>query len=307
MSETETGTGIGTEVENAGEAEVGCSSDLDRCRDGATCARKRRGARPGPLIGIIMGSESDRPVMEKACVELDERALLYEVRADLGAPQSEGGRAAHAAECGAAGDPRAGSAVPRHGGRAFPGVVAAYTDLPVIGVPISSGGLGGMDALLAIAQMPPGPCRLHGDRRRAQRRDLRVAHPLAARHARSSPASERLPARPSRPRARSRWRASVPFPSAVMSATSAASHLLTGEERAAYRVPLPRAGKGLEATIEHVAGEVLPRSFSHSHPRSFPFIDGSGLEAGVAAAVLSRRRSTSNLGGRRRLGLGGDR
>ena len=39
---------------------------------------------------------------------------------------------------------------------ALPGVVAAYTELPVIGVPISSGGLGGMDALLAIAQMPPG-------------------------------------------------------------------------------------------------------------------------------------------------------
>ena len=39
---------------------------------------------------------------------------------------------------------------------ALPGVVAAYTELPVIGVPIESGGLGGMDALLAISQMPPG-------------------------------------------------------------------------------------------------------------------------------------------------------
>ena len=39
---------------------------------------------------------------------------------------------------------------------ALPGVVAAYTELPVIGVPIASGGLGGMDALLAISQMPPG-------------------------------------------------------------------------------------------------------------------------------------------------------
>ena len=75
-----------------------------------------------------------------------------------------------------------------------------------------------------------------------------------------------------------------------------AARTLTGEERAAYRVPVPRAGKGLEATIEHVAGEVLPRSLSHSHPRSFPFIDGSGLEAGVAAAVLAAALD-SNLGG----------
>ena len=75
-----------------------------------------------------------------------------------------------------------------------------------------------------------------------------------------------------------------------------AAAMLGAEERAAYRVPLPRQGKGLEATIEHVAAEVLPRSLSHSHPRSFPFIDGSGLEAGVAAAVLAAALD-SNLGG----------
>ena len=48
--------------------------------------------------------------------------------------------------------------------------------------------------------------------------------------------------------------------------------------------------------IERVASEVLPRSHSHSHPRSFPFIDGSGLEAGIAAAVLAAALD-SNLGG----------
>ena len=61
-------------------------------------------------------------------------------------------------------------------------------------------------------------------------------------------------------------------------------------------MPLPRSGVGLEATIERVASEVLPRSLSHSHPRSFPFIDGSGLEAGVAAAVLAAALD-ANLGG----------
>jgi aromatic-L-amino-acid/L-tryptophan decarboxylase len=75
-----------------------------------------------------------------------------------------------------------------------------------------------------------------------------------------------------------------------------AAGMLTDAERDVYRVPLPRHGKGLEATIERVASEVLPRSHSHSHPRSFPFIDGSGLEAGIAAAVLAAALD-SNLGG----------
>ncbi len=75
-----------------------------------------------------------------------------------------------------------------------------------------------------------------------------------------------------------------------------AAVVLTPEERARYRVPLPRTGAGLGATIERVAGEVLPRSLAHAHPRSFPFIDGSGLEAGVAAAVLAAALD-ANLGG----------
>ena len=75
-----------------------------------------------------------------------------------------------------------------------------------------------------------------------------------------------------------------------------AAVVLSDEERAGYRVPLPRTGMGLEATIERVAEEVLPRSLSPSHPRSFLFIDGSGLEAGVAAAVLAAALD-ANLGG----------
>jgi 5-(carboxyamino)imidazole ribonucleotide mutase len=99
---------------------------------------------PGPLVGILMGSESDRPVMEKACAELDARALTYELRV-ISAHRNPKEVAEYAEK-----------ASVRGMAAALPGVVAAYTELPVIGVPIASGGLGGMDALLAISQMPPG-------------------------------------------------------------------------------------------------------------------------------------------------------
>jgi aromatic-L-amino-acid/L-tryptophan decarboxylase len=79
-------------------------------------------------------------------------------------------------------------------------------------------------------------------------------------------------------------------------ADTPAAVVLTDEERASYRVPLPRTGIGLEAAVERAAQDVLPRSLAHSHPRSFPFIDGSGLEAGVAAAVLAAALD-ANLGG----------
>jgi 5-(carboxyamino)imidazole ribonucleotide mutase len=107
----------------------------------------------GPLVGILMGSESDRPVMEKACAELDARALSYELR--VISAHRDPKEVAEYAESAALRGIRvlicgAGMAA------ALPGVVAAYTELPVIGVPIASGGLGGMDALLAISQMPPG-------------------------------------------------------------------------------------------------------------------------------------------------------
>ena len=105
-----------------------------------------------PVISIIMGSTSDLPVMEKACKQLDELQVPFEVNA-LSAhrtPQAVETFAAHAAERGirviiAA----AGMAA------ALPGVIAAQTTLPVIGVPIK-GMLDGLDAMLSIIQMPPG-------------------------------------------------------------------------------------------------------------------------------------------------------
>ncbi len=106
----------------------------------------------GPLVSIIMGSTSDLPVMEKACKQLDELQVPFEVNA-LSAhrtPEAVEQFASQAANRGirviiAA----AGMAA------ALPGVIAAQTTLPVIGVPIK-GMLDGLDALLSIVQMPPG-------------------------------------------------------------------------------------------------------------------------------------------------------
>lgn len=106
-----------------------------------------------PLISIIMGSTSDMPVMEKAMKFLDEMEIPFEVNA-LSAhrtPQAVEQFAAQAAGRGIkviiAG---AGMAA------ALPGVIAAQTTLPVIGVPIKGSVLDGVDALYSILQMPPG-------------------------------------------------------------------------------------------------------------------------------------------------------
>ena len=105
-----------------------------------------------PLVSIIMGSTSDLPVMEKACKLLDELQIPFEVNA-LSAhrtPEAVEEFARTASERGLkviiAG---AGMAA------ALPGVIAASTTLPVIGVPIK-GMLDGLDAMLSIIQMPPG-------------------------------------------------------------------------------------------------------------------------------------------------------
>ena len=108
-----------------------------------------------PLVGIVMGSKSDMPTMEKAGMELEERGIRYEIRVMSAHrdPETVADYAKNAKMRGLrviiAG---AGLAA------ALPGVVAAHTDLPVIGVPLTSSTsiAGGLDALLAIAQMPPG-------------------------------------------------------------------------------------------------------------------------------------------------------
>lgn len=105
-----------------------------------------------PIISIIMGSTSDLPVMEKACKWLNDNEIPFEVNA-LSAhrtPEAVETFARNAKQRGikviiAA----AGMAA------ALPGVIAASTPLPVIGVPIK-GMLDGLDAMLSIIQMPPG-------------------------------------------------------------------------------------------------------------------------------------------------------
>ena len=108
-----------------------------------------------PRVGILVGSESDRERMQPAMDELDTRGIAweFEVRSAHRTPdavadyaKSAAGRGLGVLICGA------GLAA------ALPGVVAAHTELPVVGVPLRSSKsvLDGLDALLSIVQMPPG-------------------------------------------------------------------------------------------------------------------------------------------------------
>ncbi len=112
-------------------------------------------AEDAPRVGIIMGSESDLETMEAAGKPLDEAGVRFEVRVmsahrdpDVVADYCRNARMRGLRVIIAG----AGLAA------ALPGVAAAHSDLPVIGVPLTSrtSALGGLDALLAIAQMPPG-------------------------------------------------------------------------------------------------------------------------------------------------------
>jgi 5-(carboxyamino)imidazole ribonucleotide mutase len=112
-------------------------------------------AEDAPLVGIVMGSESDREKMAKASKELEDRGIPHEVQV-MSAHRSPDLVATYAKEARSRGLRIiiAGAGL----SAALPGVVAAHTDLPVIGVPLaaSTGVMNGLDALLSVAQMPPG-------------------------------------------------------------------------------------------------------------------------------------------------------
>jgi 5-(carboxyamino)imidazole ribonucleotide mutase len=108
-----------------------------------------------PRVGIVMASESDMDEMNKAAEELTTRGIMHEVRvmSAYGVPDTVAEYARNARMRGLK-VIIAGAAL----SAALPGFVAAHTDLPVIGVPLTSrvSAMGGLDALLSITQMPPG-------------------------------------------------------------------------------------------------------------------------------------------------------
>jgi len=108
-----------------------------------------------PLVGIVMGSKSDMEAMEKAAAELQERDIMHELRVmsahrepDLVAEYAKNAKMRGLRVI------IAGAGI----SAALPGAVAAHTELPVIGVPLTSrlSAAGGLDAILSIVQMPPG-------------------------------------------------------------------------------------------------------------------------------------------------------
>ena len=108
-----------------------------------------------PRVGIVMGSKSDMEAMAKAARELDERGIMHEVRV-MSAHREPDVVAEYAKNARMRGLRViiAGAGI----SAALPGAVAAHTDLPVIGVPLSGRltAAGGLDAILSIVQMPPG-------------------------------------------------------------------------------------------------------------------------------------------------------
>lgn len=108
---------------------------------------------PAPKVGVIMGSQSDWPVMKKACDALDALGIAYEAR--IVSAHRTPDRLTEYAQT--ARDRGLHIIIAGAGGAAhLPGMTAAMTPLPVLGVPVKSRTLNGIDSLLSIAQMPRG-------------------------------------------------------------------------------------------------------------------------------------------------------
>lgn len=106
-----------------------------------------------PLVGIIMGSKSDLPTMEACTKQLEELGVPYEL-----VIASAHRNPAKVHEWASTAADRGLKVIIAAAGKAahLGGVVAAYTPLPIIGVPMKTSDLGGLDSLLSMVQMPPG-------------------------------------------------------------------------------------------------------------------------------------------------------
>jgi phosphoribosylaminoimidazole carboxylase PurE protein len=106
-----------------------------------------------PQVLIIMGSASDKPVMKATEELLSEFGILFETHiASAHRTPAKVTKLASEAEGRGVKTIIAAAGLAAH----LPGVIAAHTTLPIIGVPLEASGLGGLDALLSIVQMPPG-------------------------------------------------------------------------------------------------------------------------------------------------------
>jgi 5-(carboxyamino)imidazole ribonucleotide mutase len=115
--------------------------------------RRPKASRPGPVVGIIMGSKSDWETMRHAAEVLEELGVAYEAQVVSAhrTPQRLYTYATNARERGLR------VIIAGAGGAAhLPGMTASMTSLPVLGVPVESKALKGLDSLLSIAQMPGG-------------------------------------------------------------------------------------------------------------------------------------------------------
>ena len=109
--------------------------------------------RENPIVGIVMGSDSDLPTMEPASDVLADLAVPHEVRV-MSAHRTPHDMIAYGGE---AADRGIKVIIAGAGGAAhLPGMLAAVTTLPVVGVPVKSSALDGLDSLLSIVQMPRG-------------------------------------------------------------------------------------------------------------------------------------------------------
>ena len=112
-----------------------------------------RNSEDTPLVGVIMGSQSDWPVMQQACDMLDSLGVSYEAKI-VSAHRTPQRLVSYATDAKSRG---LRVIIAGAGGAAhLPGMTASMTPLPVLGVPIESKALSGMDSLLSIVQMPKG-------------------------------------------------------------------------------------------------------------------------------------------------------